>query len=310
MCGSRNIVAGECCAWPLPLDARCAMAARRLYREAAAAVGLAADLSDDGVTMASELAANTLHAYGDVSAPGGLRQHVTALPELWLYLRGSGQKRELVCKIFDSCPGWKLGGPPGPHPARASAEAVSGRGLQVVHELSHGRWGHHLTRARLSGRRVRGKAVWFAIPVLSAELPPAGADGSPAGADGSPAGARAADMAALLRCGQLSAREAAKELEAMLAARGLSGRLVRAHGPAADTSVLWVSRGLTVWCRDGAVSLSTPAGDSQQWTYADLVDVTERAVWMYEEMEMEMEQPPPSRRRDVSTRPAPVPRTR
>jgi hypothetical protein len=278
MCGLRSIVTGACCAWPLPLDATCAMAARRLYREAAAVVGLAADPSHDGLTMASELAANTLHAYGNVGAPDGLRQHVMALPEIWLYLRGSDRKCELVCKIFDSCPGWKLGGPPGPNPAMASAEAVSGRGLQVVHELSQGRWGHHLTRARLSGHRVRGKAVWFAIPVLSAEVPPADADGSPAGA-------QAADMAAIRRCGQLSAREAARKLEAMLAARGLSGPLVRADEPAADASVLRVSRDLAVWCRDGAISLSTPAGNSQQWTYADLVDVTERAVWMYEEME-------------------------
>ncbi len=71
----------------------------------------------------------------------------------------------------------------------------------------------------------------------------------------------------------------------MLAARGLSGRLVRADKPAADMSVLWVSRGLTVWCRDGAISLQTPAGESHYWTYADLVDVTERAVWMHEEIE-------------------------
>jgi hypothetical protein len=278
MCGLRSIVAGACCAWPLPLDATCAKAARRLYREAATVAGLAADLCHDGVTMASELAANTLHAYENVGAPDGLRQQVTALPELWLYLRGSGPRRELVCKIFDSYPGWKLSCPPGPNPARAPAEAVSGRGLLVVHELSRGCWGHHLTRARLSGCRAPGKAVWFAIPVLSAELPPAGADGSTAGA-------RAADMAAIRRCGRLSGREAARKIEEMLATRGLSGRLVRADEPAADTSVLWVSGGLTVRCRDGAVSLSTPAGGSQQWTYADLVEVTERAVWMHEEME-------------------------
>jgi hypothetical protein len=29
----------------------------------------------------------------------------------------------------------------------------------------------------------------------------------------------------------------------------------------------------------------TPAGDSQHWTYADLADVTERAVWMHEQIE-------------------------
>jgi hypothetical protein len=71
----------------------------------------------------------------------------------------------------------------------------------------------------------------------------------------------------------------------MLAARGLGGRLVRADQPAMDVSVLWVSRGLSVWCGGGAVSLMMPTGDSQQWTYADLVDVTEHAVSAHEEME-------------------------
>ena len=53
-------------------------------------------------------------------------------------------------------------------------------------------------------------------------------------------------------------------------------------------SVLWVPRGLTLCCRDGAVSLRTPAGDSQHWTYADLVEVSERAVWVQEEIEQEV----------------------
>ena len=44
------------------------------------------------------------------------------------------------------------------------SQAVAGRGLQIVHELSRGRWGHHPTRARLGGWGVRGKAVWFAVP--------------------------------------------------------------------------------------------------------------------------------------------------
>ena len=44
-------------------------------------------------------------------------------------------------------------------------DAVSGRGLHVIDGLSQGRWGHHLTRARLGGWKVSGKAVWFALPV-------------------------------------------------------------------------------------------------------------------------------------------------
>lgn len=277
MAGLRGLIGGTCCAWALPLDASCAKAARQLYRDAASEVGITADLVYDGITMASELAANTLHAYESYGSRSGLRPPVAALPELWLYLRGSGLSRELVCKVFDAYPGWKTGGAPGHSPGRAPAQAVSGRGLQVVHELSQGRWGHHLTRARLSVRRVRGKAVWFALPI-----PPAGDPGP--GPNGMAEGARAG-TSAVERCRQLSASQAMREFEAMLAARGLGGRLVRADKPAADMSVLWVSRGLTVWCRDGAISMQTPAGESHRWTYEDLVDVTERAVWMHEEIE-------------------------
>ncbi|HEY4465766.1 MAG TPA: hypothetical protein VGN41_24105 [Streptosporangiaceae bacterium] len=277
MAGLRDLITGTCCAWALPVDPSCAKAARQLYQDAASEVGITADLIYDGITMASELAANTLHAYESYGSRGGLRPPIAALPELWVYLRGSGPRRELVCKIFDAYPGWKTGTAPGRSPDRASAQAVSGRGLQVVHELSQGRWGHHLTRARLSVRRVRGKAVWFALPI-----PPAAGrvPGQNDTAEGAPP-----ETSAIDRCRQLSAGQAMRELEAMLAARGLGGRLVRADKPAGDVSVLWVSRGLTVWCREGAISMQTPAGESHYWTYEDLVDVTERAVCMHEEIE-------------------------
>ena len=275
MGGLRNLRTGACCAWSLPTDATCARAARQLYGHAAAEVGIRDELICNGVMMASELAANTLHAgAGTAVRGGGAPVLVTPPPELWLYLRGSGMMRELVCKVFDAFPAWKLGRAPSPLPPRASAGAVSGRGLQVVHELSRGRWGHHLTRARLDGRKPRGKAVWFAVPVPARD----GGSGPGAG-DG-----RVADLAAIRRSRLLSARQATQELEAMLSARGLGSGLLRADQPAVDISMLWVPRGLTVCCRDGSVSLRTPGGDSQHWTYADLVDVAERAVWMHEEI--------------------------
>jgi hypothetical protein len=140
MGGLRNLRTGTCCAWSLPTDATCARAARQLYGAAAAEVGIRDELICDGVMMASELAANTLHAGAETAVRGGgARVLVTARPELWLYLRGSGMMRELVCKVFDAFPAWKLGRAPGPLPPQASAGAVSGRGLQVVHELSRGR---------------------------------------------------------------------------------------------------------------------------------------------------------------------------
>ena len=187
--GLRGVHAGSCHAWPLPADATCATVARQVFRDAVSGVGLEPDLLDDCVLMASELAANTLHARAVAGTGGGgdrlvsvapdmggepisaagpathsaaTPKAVPGCPELWLYLRGLGVRRELVCKIFDCSRGWRHGS--APSVARASAQAVAGRGLQIVHELSGGRWGHHLTRARLGGWGLRGKAVWFAVP--------------------------------------------------------------------------------------------------------------------------------------------------
>jgi hypothetical protein len=215
MGGLHNLRTGTCCAWSLPTDATCARAARQLYGAAAAEVGIRDELICDGVMMASELAANTLHAgAGTAVRGGGALALVTARPELWLYLRGSGMMRELVCKVFDAFPAWKLGRAPGPLPPQASAGAVSGRGLQVVHELSRGRWGHHLTRARLGGRKPRGKAVWFAVPVPARD----GGSGPGAG-DG-----RVADLAAIRASRLLSARQAIQVLEGMLSRAGAGQR--------------------------------------------------------------------------------------
>jgi hypothetical protein len=132
--------------------------------------------------------------------------------------------------VFDCCRGWRHGS--APSPARVPAQAVTGRGLQIVHELSRGRWGRHLTRARLGGWSVR-------------------------------------------------------ELEAMLDERGFRGRLVPADQPASDMSVLSVCRGLTAWCRSGVVSLTSPDGDRERWSYADLVEVAEQTVRRFEELELD-----------------------
>ncbi len=150
------VVAGACGAWQLPGDPTCAGIARRKFRHVAGGLGLDPSVIDDGELMVSELAANTLHVRH--------RQVAMAAPELWLYLRGAGERRELVCKVFDTFPGWLRPGVPGRDARRAPADAVSGRGLDVVRELSGGCWGYHLTRAQLAGRGIRGKAVWFAVP--------------------------------------------------------------------------------------------------------------------------------------------------
>lgn len=253
-----SVRAGGCFARPLPLDPTCAGAARSLLREAVAGLGLPADLVHDGVTMASELAANTLHAQGNVEFSGGSQRPVSGFPELWAYLRGSGAKCELVCKVFDSQPGWRNGSLP--DVKVRTAEGVNGRGLQVVDGLSAGEWGAHLTRGRLGSWKVSGKAVWFALRV-----PPA------------------CECARFGRPG-LTQWQAVDELEAMLNDRGLGGRIVRVDEPDSAMSVLSVSRDLTVWCRSGTASWRAADHSYQTLPLADLVDVAEHVVWAHEEV--------------------------
>jgi hypothetical protein len=138
---------------------------------------------------------------------------------------------------------------------------MSGRGLEVVHELSAGRWGHHLSRARLAGTALRGKAVWFSLCAPAAERDA----GQPAGR-GEPA----------------TAGEAMTELEKDLGSRGFAGKLVRADDPGADMAVLSIASGLTLWCRAGTAWLRAPGTAVQQWGYCDLVEVGEQAVQEYE----------------------------
>ncbi|MGH3169850.1 MAG: ATP-binding protein [Trebonia sp.] len=257
----RMVEDGACSVWPLPADPTCAGIARRIFRGAADEFALDPMLVDDGVTMVSELAANTLHAHRAAPEAG---------PELWLYPRGAGPRRELVCKVFDSYPGWLRA--PGPGGAcRVPLESVSGRGLAVVHEMSAGRWGYHLTRSRLGHRPVRGKAVWFAVPAAASAasaVPPSVLPGNTGliGNTGLPG----------------NAGEAMRELEAALTARGFEEGLVRADDPAADMAVLSVASGITAWCRAGAAWLRSPAGTGQRWGYADLIEVAEQTVEAYE----------------------------
>jgi hypothetical protein len=126
---------------------------------------------------------------------------------------------------------------------------------------------------------VRGKAVWFAVPAPLAHA-------RLVDVTGLRAYTLSADVSATRAHERLSARQAAGELETMLGERGVGGQLVRADQPASDMSVLSVCRGLTVWCRSGVVSLSTPEGARERWNYADLVEAAEQTVRRYEELEL------------------------
>jgi hypothetical protein len=248
---------GGCFTRPLPLDRTCSSAARSFFREAVAGLGLPGDLVHDGITMASELAANTLHAQGNVEYSGNKQRAVSGIPEFWLYLRGRGARTEVVCKIFDSEPGWSVDALE--QPGKAPLEQVGGRGLQVVAALSAGQWGGHPSRGRLGAWKVAGKAVWFALRV-----PPA--------AETARYGRR-----------ELSAEQAVDELEVMLTERGLGSRLVRADEPGGQISVLSVSRHLTVWRYGKTLSWRAHEGAYQQMHVYDLVDVGEQIVCAHEE---------------------------
>ena len=253
-----SVRAGGCFVRPLPLDRTCSGAARRFFREAVAGLGLPGDLVHDGITMASELAANTLHAQGNVEYSGGNRQRaVSGIPEFWLYLRGRGARSEVVCKIFDSEPGWAVDAQL--LPGKAPLEQVGGRGLQVVAALSAGQWGGHPSRGRLGAWKVPGKAVWFALRV-----PPA------------------AESARLGRH-ELSPAQAVDELEAMLTDRGLGSRVVRVDERSGDMSVLSISRHLTIWRRGKTLTWRAHAGEYRHMPVADLADIAEQIICAHEE---------------------------
>jgi hypothetical protein len=254
-----SVRSGGCFARPLPLDGSCAGAARRFFREAVAGTGMPGDLIHDGVTMASELAANTMHAQGNIEFGSNRMRPITGFPELWIYARGAGARCELVCKVFDSQPGWKTGDLP--DPTKHALESVNGRGLQVVNGLSAGQWGYHRTRARLGSWKVPGKVVWFSL-----RLPPS---------------------CEHVRSGRprIGHRQAVNDLEMMLTDRGIGGRIVRADEPAAGLAVLSVSQGLTVWCHGATVSWRSPDGAYVRKPLSDLVDVAEQIICAHEELE-------------------------
>jgi anti-sigma regulatory factor (Ser/Thr protein kinase) len=256
-----SLRSGGCFVRALPLDATCASAARRFLREAVAGCGLPSDLVHDGVTMASELAANTLNAHGNVEFAGSAHRPVSGFPELWIYLRTSGSGRELVCKVFDSEPDWEAFEPAAESAfEKASPDSVRGRGLQLVAGLSAGRWGHHPSRARMGSWKVPGKAIWFALRI-------------PPGSD-------------LARSPRTAPRgsEAIAELAAALADRGLGTGLAATTAPSGDLAVLSVSHGLTVWCHGDLLWWKAPDGGYDRLAVTDLVEACERIVWAHEEL--------------------------
>ena len=195
--GLRGVHAGSCHAWPLPADATCATVARQVFREAVSEVGLEPDLLDDCILMASELAANTLHARA-VARTGGGGIGSCPSPRTW-----------------EAEPTGSAG--PAPRP-RAPARPGPRSGLVALvgrRACRHGPAPGQPPPSR-AGRRLglRGKAVWFAVPAPLAHA-------RLVDVTGLHAYTLSADVTATSRASErLSARQAARELEAMLDERG------------------------------------------------------------------------------------------
>src|ERR1017187_3586621 len=98
----RAVAVGGGAAAALPLDATCAAVARRLFRQAAEGVGLPPDVAHDGATMASELAANNLHAHANIQFHGRPARPAAGIPELFLMIRRPRRSKQLLCKPFVS----------------------------------------------------------------------------------------------------------------------------------------------------------------------------------------------------------------
>lgn len=255
----QDIMAGGCFARSLPLDPTCAGAARRYFREAVADTDLPADLIHDGVTMASELAANTLNAHGNVEYARGGQRPVSGIPEIWVYLRSHRFGMELVCKVFDSDPAWEEFEPAAEGAmGKARWDSVRGRGLQLVAGLSANHWGHHPTRGRLGAWKVPGKAVWFALRV-----PPA---------------------SQLCRLARPAHRGSAaiEALASSLADRGIGDGLIGVAAQRGDIAVLSVSHRLTVWSHGDTLAWTAPDGGHERLSSVDLVEAAERIVCAYE----------------------------
>ncbi|HLJ98583.1 MAG TPA: hypothetical protein VKU39_01615 [Streptosporangiaceae bacterium] len=299
-----GVRAGLCRVWALPPDETCAGEARRIFRRAVGGLALDAGVFDDALLMASELAANTLHATeaartavdadpggeGDGTSP---RTSPCTSPraELWLYLRGVGMTRELVCKVFDSYRGW-LNGPP---PEELTVDMDErGRGLRIVSELSAGRWGYHPTRGRLGTWRLRGKAVWFAVPAPMAH--PRLAD-----VTGLRTYTQSVDVTADRMLARMTPRGAARELSEMLRERGFGkSAYTISEEPEDETTVLTFRHGTLLWCRPGSVTLTTPSGHWERWGCVDLIEVVEQAIRYHEEHE-EHEELAAVRQREFAT---------
>ncbi|MFB4305296.1 ATP-binding protein [Actinomadura sp. GTD37] len=171
-----------------------------------------------------------------------------AAPELWVYQRTDGRGRdELVVKAFDTLRAWRPQTPTGPMPEH-------GRGLEIIELLTQGRWGHHPSRSRLRSPAVRGKATWFALPL--------------------PRTARR-----LRHTWRMDEPHAAKDLHGLLVQRGIAELTPIDE---LGVSVLSGHDDLTVWCESATFRWSSRSGESGKMPIADITEVCEQLVRLWE----------------------------
>jgi hypothetical protein len=237
-------------------------------RQALAGLRLPEKLIEDAELAVSELAANAWqHALDAKPLPEGA-EPCAALPELWLYRRGTPLGAEFVCGIFDTrrdawpqprqnslrlLPDDELAGPQ--LDAILAGGLGNGHGLGIVQAISHAT-GCHWTRSRLSALSVPGKVSWFAmkIPATSPAAHPPPAEFTPV--------------------------QAAHTLSALLSARGIPG--ISHHHGSQTQAVVSIAAGLTVRCRDG--TFQWLADGVEQRAFFDLADTVEDIIRLHENL--------------------------
>ena len=275
MTSSTDIITGRRPVWALPLNDGCAKAARSILGETLRT--LLPGRLDDGLLMVSEIATNAWqHGLGGVAGdqpPGRF--------ELAVHRRGAGAYAQIVVAVFDPRPDRAAVSTPVPAALARLPETpldqspspevidrllkdlqIRRRGLDIVHDLSRGRWGAHRTRSQ---RGVPGKAVWFALPLNAMSLaykPPAV---------------------------ERTAAQTVRELREQLAHRGAEHMIANDLG---DGSVLSVSRDLTIWCRGHLITWHL-GGRTFEYPDTDLAEAVERMVEAREDLDHGKEHPEP-----------------
>ncbi|MFF5205725.1 ATP-binding protein [Streptosporangium sp. NPDC000396] len=120
----------------IPREERCVASARRFVRDAAADWNTAQEVPEIAELLVSELVTNAL-THGAAAVPTASTIHVTV----------SREGKLMAVDVHDSCTA-------PPRLRRTGYLESSGRGLQLVRDLSHD-WGWT--------RKPHGKSVWFQL---------------------------------------------------------------------------------------------------------------------------------------------------